>query len=240
MSEGSNTSLLYPIVRYLCRVKRHLSTVMDAELHVQRIANKISLEPTRQIFDKQVLAKVLTPGEFEVGLGSHSLSRYSYPPGEMILCRRNTEEWVRWHSPIQMLLITVPDQMFHSVAGEMGRRAPELNGTPLLKDERIRALVTAAEADLANGTPAGRIYTDSIGRALAAALMHSQGGLRSPMRHYRGGLSPVQLRRVTSFVHENLHEDVSLMQMAEEAKLSPAYFSQMFRQSTGVAPHHLF
>ncbi len=27
------------------------------------------------------------------------------------------------------------------------------------------------------------------------------------------------------------------MQMAEEAKLSPAYFSQMFRQSTGVAPH---
>src|SRR6266481_2315722 len=68
-------------------------------------------------------------------------------------------------------------------------------------------------------------------------LVHSQGVLRSPMRHYRGGLSPVQLRRVTSFVHENLHEDVSLMQMAEEAKLSPAYFSQMFHQSTGVAPH---
>jgi len=83
----------------------------------------------------------------------------------------------------------------------------------------------------------GRIYTDSIGHALAAALMHSQGVLRSPMRLYRGCLSPVQLRRVTSFVHENLHEDVSLMQMAEEAKLSPAYFSQMFRQSTGVAPH---
>jgi AraC family transcriptional regulator len=184
-----------------------------------------------------VLAKALTPGEFELGLGSHSLSRYRYAPGEMILCRRNTEEWVRWHSPIQMLLITVPDRTFHSVAEEMGGRPPELKGTPLLKDERIRALVAAAEADLANGSPAGRIYTDSIGRALAAALMHSQGVLRSPMRHYRGGLSPAQLRRVTSFVHENLHEDVSLMQMAEKAKLSPAYFSQMFRQSTGVAPH---
>jgi AraC family transcriptional regulator len=32
---------------------------------------------------------------------------------------------------------------------------------------------------------------------------------------------------VTSFVHENLHEDVSLMQMADEAKLSRAYFSQI-------------
>jgi len=221
----------------LCRVKRHLKLVMDAELLVQRIANKISPEPIRQILEKQVLAKVLTPGEFELGLGSHSLSRYCYAPGEMILCRRNTEEWVRWRSPIQMLLITVPDQTLHSVAEEMGGRAPELNGTPLLKDERIRALVAAAEADLANGSSAGRIYTDSIGRALAAALMHSQGVLRSSMRHYRGGLSPVQLRRVTSLVHENLHEDVSLMQMAEEAKLSPAYFSQMFHQSTGVAPH---
>src|ERR1700729_4232077 len=221
----------------LFSVKRHLKPMMDAELLVQRIANKLSPEPIRQILEKQVLVKVLTPGEVECGLGSHSMSRYSYTPGEMILCRRNTEEWVRWHGPIQMLLITVPDQTFHSVAEEMGGRASELNGTPLLKDERIRALVAAAEADLGNGSPAGRIYTDSIGRALAAALMHSQGVLRSPMRHYRGGLSPAQLRRVTSFVHENLHEDVSLMQMAEKAKLSPAYFSQMFRQSTGVAPH---
>lgn len=210
---------------------------MDAELLVQRIANKISSEPIRQILEEQVLAKVLTPGKFELGLGSHSLSRYTYTSGEMILCRRNTEEWVRWQSPIQMLLITVPDQTFHSVAEEMGGRAPELNATPLLKDERIRALVATIEADLANGSPAGRIFTDSIGRALAAALMHSQAGLRSLTRRYRGGLSPMQLRRVTSFVHENLHEDVSLVQMADEAKLSPAYFSQMFRQSTGVAPH---
>jgi AraC family transcriptional regulator len=210
---------------------------METELLVQRITNKISSEPIPQIFEKQVLAKVLTLGEFEFGLESHGLSRYCYAPGEMILCRRNTEEWVRWRSPFQMLLITVPDQTFHSVAEEMGGRAPELNGTPLLKDERIRALVAAAEADLANGSSAGRIYRDSIGRALAAALMHSQGVLQIRMGHYRGGLSPVQLRRVTSFVHENLHEDVSLMQMAEQAKLSPAYFSQMFRQSTGVAPH---
>src|SRR5258708_24695640 len=100
----------------------------------------------------------------------------------MILCKRNTEEWVRWRSPMQMLLITVPDQTFHSVAEEMGGKAPELNGTPLLKDERIRALVAAAEADLANGSPTGRIYTGSIGCALAAALMQSPGGLRRPVR----------------------------------------------------------
>ncbi len=162
----------------------------SVELLVQRIANKSRRNRYHVRFSKnRSCAEVLTPGEFEVGLGLRSLSKYCYAPGEMILCRRNTEGWVHWRSPMQMLLITVPDQTFHSVAEEMGGRAPELNGTPLLKDERIRALVAAAEAELANGSPAGRIYTDSIGRALVAALMHSRGVLRSPMRHYRGGLS---------------------------------------------------
>ena len=44
--------------------------MMNAELLVHRIANEISPEPIRQIFEKQVLAKVLTAGEFEFGLGS--------------------------------------------------------------------------------------------------------------------------------------------------------------------------
>jgi len=48
-----------------------------------------------------------------------SLSRYCYAPGEINSRPRNTEEWVRWHSPIQMLLITAPDQTFHFVAEEM-------------------------------------------------------------------------------------------------------------------------
>src|SRR5260370_40637092 len=108
---------------------------MNADLPVQRIANKISREPIRQIFDKQVLAKVLTPGEFEVGLGSHSLSRYCYAHGEMILCRRNTGEGVRWHSPLQMLLITGPHQPFHSLAAERGGRVPDVNGWPLVKTD---------------------------------------------------------------------------------------------------------
>ena len=118
MNQGSNPSLLYPIVWVFVGCKG-IQSHNGCQLLVQRIANKISPEPMRQIFEKQVLAKVLTPGEFELGLGSHSLSKYCYAPGEMILCRRNTEEWVRWQSPIQMLMNTVPDQTFRSVAEEM-------------------------------------------------------------------------------------------------------------------------
>jgi AraC family transcriptional regulator len=208
---------------------------MNDGLPVQRITSEFSPEPICQIFEKQVVAKILTPGEFEFGLGPCSLARYQYAPGEMILCRRNTEEWLRWRSPMQIMMITVPDQTLRSVAEEMGSGCFELDGTPRLEDERVRALATAAEH--ADGSPAGRVYMDSIGRALAAVLLQSRGVLRKPIRQYRGGLAPAQLRRVIGFVQAHLHQEVSLMQMAEEANLSPAYFSQMFRESTGVAPH---
>src|SRR5260370_42694041 len=43
----------------LCRVKRHLNAVMDAELLVQRIANKISPEPIRRQARRRLLQPLI-------------------------------------------------------------------------------------------------------------------------------------------------------------------------------------
>jgi AraC-like DNA-binding protein len=51
------------------------------------------------------------------------------------------------------------------------------------------------------------------------------------------GLSPAGLRRVTELVHAKIEDGLSLNAMAESAGLSAAYFSQMFRKSTGETPH---
>jgi len=56
-------------------------------------------------------------------------------------------------------------------------------------------------------------------------------------RTYQGGLAPARLRRVTELVCTRLEDELTLDEMAESAGLSPAHFSQMFRQSTGQSPH---
>ena len=43
----------------LCSVKRHLNPVMDAELLVQRIANKISPEPIRRQARRRLLQPLI-------------------------------------------------------------------------------------------------------------------------------------------------------------------------------------
>ena len=114
--------------------------------------------------------------------------------------------------------------------------------TPLLKQtSRIRALVAAAEAEACKWiSAAGRIYTDSIrARSRSRADALSQGVIAEP----DASLPWRSLPSATPpgdqfFVHENLHEDVSLMQMAEEAKLEPGILLYKCSiQSTGVAPH---
>ena len=65
-------------------------------------------------------------------------------------------------------------------------------------------------------------------------------GHRVPRRSaptYHGGLAPARLRRVSELVRTKLEDELTLDEMAESAGLSPAHFSTMFRQSTGLSPH---
>jgi AraC family transcriptional regulator len=51
------------------------------------------------------------------------------------------------------------------------------------------------------------------------------------------GLSPSQFRRVLTFINERISRTITLSELAREAGLSAAYFSQRFKSSTGTSPH---
>jgi AraC family transcriptional regulator len=57
----------------------------------------------------------------------------------------------------------------------------------------------------------------------------------SPVNH--GGLATWQMRSVTNYVEEHLDEQISLVTLANLARLSPSHFSRAFKQSFGVPPH---
>ena len=187
--------------------------------------------------EKQCIAKILAPGKVEVGLSMKNLSQYAYAPGEMILCRRDTEEWLRCNDSIQMLIIELPDQALQAVAEEAGTNKVEFEATPFLQEKRVAALISAIENESANGCLYGQLYMDAIGQAMACALAQARGLLRRPLRDYKCGLAPVRLRRVTEQIHAQLGQELNLEQMARTAGLSTTHFSKMFRQSTGLPPH---
>jgi AraC family transcriptional regulator len=55
---------------------------------------------------------------------------------------------------------------------------------------------------------------------------------------YKGGLPGFRLKRVLDYIAASLDENISLSQLAAIAGMSPHYFSELFKQSTGCAPHN--
>jgi AraC family transcriptional regulator len=217
-------------------MKPHPIAVAD-QFKISRIDAVANPEAVPHLLAKQSVLKVLRAGSFEHGLRASELVRYSYAPEEMILSRRATEEWIRWNSPMELLLLELSDHDLRAVAEDAGMSTIEIEGTPHLADQRIAALVSAAETEQAGGFLSGRLYMDAIGQALAAAIVQIRGALRRPLPGSRGGLAPAQLRRVIEYIHEQIDEDINVVQLAEIAGLSSAHFAQMFRRSTGYAPH---
>ena len=194
-----------------------------------------SREPHLRVYPGQMLAMLLEPGSIEMGSRRSELTRFVYSAGEIILASRHAETWAR-SDGLHYLSVAISDAALRSACDGMAS-AVELRSAPKLDDARVSALVAAVNAERLAGFPSGRLFLDSVERALAVALVNNHAVWHRSIRVYRGGLSPARLRRVTEWVHAEIENDLSLNEMAETAGLSTAYFSQMFRKTTGESPH---
>jgi AraC family transcriptional regulator len=105
-----------------------------------------------------------------------------------------------------------------------------------ISDPLVHQIGRSLAAEVDAGAPAGSIYAESLVNTLVAHLLrhHSSAGER--FQHYLGGLPKHKLRRVTEFIEENLDRDLTLLEIAEIADLSPFHFARSFKQSTGSTP----
>jgi len=136
----------------------------------------------------------------------------------------------------ERLLLRISDAALRA-AREGISGAVELGHWCKMVDVRLGALVKAVNAERISGFPSGRLFLDSIEQAIAAALVDAYAGRSRSERPLRGGLAPARLRRVKELAHAKMKDELTLIEMAQAAELSPAHFSRIFRKSTGETPH---
>jgi len=192
-------------------------------------------EPYVQVEDGHVLGMMLRPGSIEVGLQRSAMRRVTFQTGEMGFFPRHMERWVGTGHQ-ERLLLRISDAALRA-AGEGISGAVELGHWCKMVDVRLGALVKAVNAERISGFPSGRLFLDSIEQAIAAALVDAYAGRSRSERPLRGGLAPARLRRVKELVHAKMEDELTLIEMAQAAELSPAHFSRIFRKSTGETPH---
>jgi AraC family transcriptional regulator len=98
----------------------------------------------------------------------------------------------------------------------------------------------ALHADLEDGSPAGPLYGESLGVPLAHYLIRRYAVRTADTSEYPGGMPVVRLNRVVDFINQDCSREVRLWEFAHLAGMSPHYFCQLFKQSTGLSPHQYF
>jgi AraC family transcriptional regulator len=106
-----------------------------------------------------------------------------------------------------------------------------------LHDRHIQSLMLALHADLEDGSPAGPLFGESLGLALGLYLIRRYSVRVGNNPAFRGGMPTARMNRVLDFINQNFARDLRLWELAQVAGMSPHYFCELFKQSTGLTPY---
>ena len=182
-----------------------------------------------------LLTSPSTHVEWQTGGRTHHALNTS---GTLYLLPAGTRDRLGWDAPTSRVLVTIEPRLIAKAFEETEHRdGIDLVEKWTLTDPHITRLMLALHADVDDGSPAGRLYGESLGLALSVYLARRYGVPNHRTSEHRGGLPAHRLRRVVEYVRAHLDQDISLAGMAAVAGMSPHYFSELFRQSTGHTPH---
>jgi len=144
---------------------------------------------------------------------------------------------LRWRCWWEALLLEVAPEFVTAVAcREEPQERLELRAFVTAEDRFIAETMLALEADLLAGSPAGRLYGETLGMALAAHLVRRYTDVTQDL-HGDSAFSKEMLSIVLQYVEDNLETDLSLHHLADLVHMDLYRFLRSFKRSTGLPPH---
>jgi AraC family transcriptional regulator len=189
---------------------------------------------------------ILRPRAAHVGWQDNRLVEVPALGTGALNCLDLRESWAMDLSePFDSFHAFIPLTAFDEVTSEMKRSRVERLHCPIEvehTDETMLNLARALNPALARPEHATALFTDYVFLAMVTHLAGMYGGLdnRDVRAHaaVQGRmLTPLQERRVTSRLLDDLAADTNLAELAAMCGLSRSYFTRAFKQITGMPPH---
>ena len=157
------------------------------------------------------------------------------------------EEESQWEheGPHEMVHFYISSRFLEALAGEIygvEGSLVELPEAGFHDDPTIERYAMVFRDRLLDPDPMIELELNAAAQLLGAHLLRKYSNLAgrsmSPANQKGSApLSPMQIRRVRDYVQANLARDMGLAELAEQAQLSPHYFSMRFKRTLGVSPH---
>nr|WP_309294998.1 MULTISPECIES: AraC family transcriptional regulator [Nostocaceae] len=160
--------------------------------------------------------------------------------GDVAIIPAQTHHISRWQSETKFLVLSVEPAFFTRMVIEAGDlQKIEIKPRFAAPDPLVQQIGLALQTELESEHKGSSIYIESLTTTLCIHLLKHYcvtGGTILDDHHHKG-LSHWKLRQAISYIHENLDQDLTLVDISTAVGMSMYYFSRQFKQSTGFAPH---
>jgi AraC family transcriptional regulator len=186
-----------------------------------------------------IIIRLSPPSLLDWWIAGERPRRQLVTPGDVHLTSAGVPMWNRLQEPSEVLVLALAPSFVQHAAHEFTGALPlELRNHRAIRYAQLLHLGLALQAELVAGCPGGRLYGEVLATALAVHLLQHYAVCSPQLQSYRGGLPQARLRRVLEYMQAHLDQELSLTALAAVARMSPYYFSRLFKQSTGLSPHH--
>jgi AraC family transcriptional regulator len=160
-------------------------------------------------------------------------------PGDIHILPQDTQLRFEFAAPSELMLLSFDEQSLQTVCDDLGENGSlHLTFHFSLRDEQISSLIHALQEELRSGCVTGEMYLRQLAATLIryiASRYSNRSARAAALSH--GGLPPNRLRFVLDHIHQHLRTPLCSKDLARLVHMSPQHFTNLFRKSTGRAPH---
>nr|WP_246589604.1 AraC family transcriptional regulator [Marinobacterium ramblicola] len=142
--------------------------------------------------------------------------------------------------PLTFVHLYFDDAHLRRIAEQTWDKSPaqiSLDEQIFIDDPRITAIYRQFLLQSNWADPGDQLQLSSATNLLLSHLLKTYTQVEWHEIQVRGGLAPVQRKRVVDYIEAHLDRAIQLADLAAVAGLSEYHFARMFRQSLGIPPH---
>lgn len=205
---------------------------------IERRAQTAALVCECEIEINHVVMQLTSPATLEIGSASGKQLR-RFVPGDIHVIPQGCEVSLYATGASHAIVMSFDNQVLER-SGEGNDRVGCGSSLVLhlgIRDLQLQCLLSAVEEELRSGCYTGSGYLRQLGGAVTSYLIRRYSAAAKAGPPLSEGLPPNRLRAVLDHIHNHLEDSLTLIELAGMVSMSPQHFANLFRRSTGLAPH---
>ena len=161
-------------------------------------------------------------------------------PGDVSLLTRSQRSHWHWTGEIDVSHVYLGENLVSGICAEVTDRCiADVRLQDVLKshDPIVTAAVAAITGEAQQQPLGSVVYVEAVATQLAVHLLRKYASVTFREPSGKGRLSPAQVRRLTEYIDNKLHEQLNLETLAAVAGVGVWTFTRHFRASFGRTPH---